>query len=219
MRAVFIGTTSLTLATARLLLKRGHEVVLIEQEKARIETLSEEIDCGFLHGDGSKPAILREADPAATNFLFCLTGNDQTNIIASLVGRSLGFDRVITRIEDPAFEHICIELGLKDTIIPTSTIARYLADMFRGMDLMELSGSIKGEARVFSFVIHPEDALTVAELNLPEETRPICAYRDDKFMLVDPETKLKENDEMVLITHSRHQAELYERWGNQTTSR
>ena len=93
MRVVFIGAGVLSVATARYLLKRGNEVVIIERDKSRIDELSQELDCGFLHGDGSKPALLREADPDHTHTLFCLTNSDQANIIASLVGRSLGFER------------------------------------------------------------------------------------------------------------------------------
>ena len=37
MRAVFIGAGSLALMTTQLLLKRNHEVVIIEQEKSQIE--------------------------------------------------------------------------------------------------------------------------------------------------------------------------------------
>ncbi|WP_240761489.1 NAD-binding protein [Nitrosococcus wardiae] len=84
MRAVFIGASSLAVMTARLLFKRGHEVIFVERRKERIDALAEELDCGFLHGDGSKPAILRQADPADTHILYCLTGNDQANILASL---------------------------------------------------------------------------------------------------------------------------------------
>ena len=73
--------------TARTLVKRGHEIVIIERDKGHIDALSEELDCGYIHGDGSKPAILREADPAQTDFLFCLTDNDQSNILASLAWR------------------------------------------------------------------------------------------------------------------------------------
>ena len=126
MRAVFIGAGELSCMTARQLLEKRYEVVVIEQDKERIDELGRDMDVGFIHGDGSKPAILREADPAATDFLFCLCGTDQYNIIASLVGRSLGYRRVITRIEDPSYEHICIELGLEDIIIPDFTIARHL---------------------------------------------------------------------------------------------
>jgi trk system potassium uptake protein TrkA len=130
MRAVFIGAGSLAVVTAKLIRERGEEVVIIEQDKERIDALSEEVDCGFLHGDGSKPAMLREADPEHTDVLFALTGNDQANILASLVGRSLGFKRVVTKIEDYEFEHICKELGLEDVIVPSRTVGRYLAERF-----------------------------------------------------------------------------------------
>lgn len=132
MRFVFIGAGAVTQHTAELLLKRDHEVVIIEADKERIEQLQEGLDCGFIHGDGGAPDILREADPGRTDVLFCLTGNDQTNIIASLVGRSLGFKRVVTQIKNPQYEHICMELGLKDTIVPARTIALFLADLSVG---------------------------------------------------------------------------------------
>lgn len=215
MRAVFVGAGSLAVMTAHLLLKRGHEVIMIERNKDRIDALSHEIDCGFLHGDGSKPAMLREADPGNTDILYCLTGNDQANIIASLVGRSLGFGRVITKIEDPEFEHICIELGLENTIIPARTTGRYLADMFEGKDPLELSTMIRDEARAFSFVARADDELTVAELSLPDMSRVVCIYREDKFIVPDDKTKLKAGDEVVVITHRKNLSELEQRWAPQ----
>lgn len=212
MRAVFIGASALSVMTARFLLARGHEVVVIEKDKEVIDALTTELDCGFLHADGSKPAVLREADPAHTDVLFCLTGSDQANIISSLVGRSLGFGRVVTKINDPEFEHICIELGLEDMIIPARTVGRHLAEMFEGFNPLEISAMIKAEARVFSFVAREEDARPVAELELPGETRVICIYRDEKFLLPEDDARLKTGDEVVLVTHVRNLPALAERW-------
>jgi trk system potassium uptake protein TrkA len=212
MRAVFIGASALSVMTARFLLSRGHEVVVIEKDKDVIDALSAELDCGFLHADGSKPAVLREADPEHTDVLFCLTGSDQANIISSLVGRSLGFGRVVTKINDPEFEHICIELGLEGTIIPARTVGRHLSEMFEGTNPLEISAMIKAEARVFSFVAREEDARPLAELELPDKTRVICIYRDEKFLLPEEDDRLKPGDEVVLITHSRHLPALAERW-------
>ncbi len=214
MRIVFVGASSLTVMTTRLLLERRHDVVIIERDKDRIDALTTELDCGFLHGDGSKPAILREAGPDDTNVLFCLTGNDQANIIASLVGRSLGFKRVVTKIEDPELQHICIELGLEDTIIPTRTIAYSLTDTARGMNLLELSGVLKDDARVFSFAAREEDAGAVSELPLPDSTRVMCLYRDNRFVPVEEKTTVKTGDEVVVITRNRYLSKLVDRWGN-----
>lgn len=212
MRAVFIGAGELTILTARLLLKNGYEVIIIEKDKPRIDELSGDLDVGFIHGDGSKPAILREADPVATDFLFSLSGNDQYNIIASLVGRSLGYKRVITRIEDPSFEHICIELGLEDVIVPDYTMARYLADLCAGQNPLEISALIKSDARVFSFIATEQDEGSIADLSLPTGSRVMFWYRNDKFILPEPDSVLRKDDEVVVIAHSDVLAELNARW-------
>ena len=212
MRAVFIGAGSLTVMAARLLLRRDHEVIIIEKDKDTIDELSSELDCGFIHGDGGKPAILREVSPKDTDVLFCLTSSDQANILASLVGRSLGFERVITKIEDPEYEHICIELGLENTIIPSRTIGRYLADMLEGQDPLQLSTMIRDEARTFSFVVRGEGGNTIEELELPGDSRVISIYRGEKLILPDTETKLKKDDEVVIITRRDNLEELHERW-------
>jgi len=219
MRAVFIGTSGITLMAARILLRRGHEVVIIERDRERIEALAGELDCGYIHGDGSKPALLREADPDGTDFLFCLTGNDQSNIIASLVGRSLGYRRVVTRVEDPEFEHICLELGLEDTIVPARTIGRYLADMFAGHDMLELSAMLKDEARVFAFVVSEEEAGRIDDLDLPKDSRVVCCYRDGKFILPEAGFDLRADDEVVVISHSRNLPALEARWGHRKPPR
>jgi trk system potassium uptake protein TrkA len=216
MRAVFIGASSITLMTVHVLLARGHEVVIVERDEARIKELADSLDCGFIHGDGSTPAILKETGPEHTDVLFCLTGNDQANIIAGLVGRSLGFKRVVPKIDNPEFGRICVELGLHDTIEPDRTAGRYLADMFQGRDPLEISAMIRDEARFFSFIASAAEEMTAAALDLPGEARVICIYRDDHFTVADEETVLHEGDEVIILTHSKNLTALQERWPGTT---
>ncbi|MFW6243879.1 MAG: potassium channel family protein [Desulfovibrionales bacterium] len=212
MRIAFIGAGEVTEATARLLIDKGHEVIIIEADKDRIDALSEDLDCSFLHGDGSKPVILKEVGPEQTDVLFCLTSVDQANLIAGLVGRSLGFNRIITSIEDQEFEGICRELGLENIIVPSRTISRYLADMARGQDILELSTVIKGEGRFFTFTMGPEDAGKVSELDIPEDARVVCFYREGDFHLVKDDPALRQNDEVVVLTTSDNIEFLRDRW-------
>jgi trk system potassium uptake protein TrkA len=212
MRIAFVGAGEVTVRTAELLIHRGHEVIIIENDQEKIDALSDTMDCSFLNGDGSKPDILREVGPEQTDVLFCLTDSDQANLISSLVGRSLGFKRVIPSIQDPEFEGICWELDLKDTILPSRTISRYLADMVEGQDILELSTVIKGEARFYTFLVDKEKGKRVVDLDLPNNARVVCYYRDDQFFLADDETKLRKGDEMVILTHSENIGDLRERW-------
>lgn len=212
MRTVFIGAGEVSIETAKALVKKGHDVIIVETDKAKIDELSDELDCSFLHGDGSRPDILREVNPDQTDLLFCLTDSDQDNLIASLVGRSLGFKRVVTSIREEQFETVCRELGLEDTIIPSRTISRYLQDMVAGSKHVELSTVLKHEARFFTFSAGEADAVAVKELKLPAEARVVCFYREDKFVHADEETKLRAGDEVVILTHSKNLGELEKRW-------
>lgn len=197
---------------ADLLLRRGWEVVLIESDPERAEAIAETLDVGVIRGDGTRPAVLEEADPSNAEVLLALTGNAQANLIASLVGRSVGYERVVTRIDDEEFEHVAIELGLSDTVIPARTIGRFLADLVEGHDTLEISGALKGDARVFLAVAREEDEGPLAELSLPEKARVSHLYRDGALLFPEPDLAIKKGDELVVVTHRRNLEELRERW-------
>lgn len=219
MRVVIVGAGSLGARTARLLARRGHEVVLIESDPAAAQAIGGTVDCGVICGDGTRPAVLAETDPADADALLALTGNAQTNLIASLVGRSVGFPRVITRIDDEEFEHVTLELGLVDTIIPARTIGRYLADVVEGHDVLELSGAVKGDARVFLFVAREEDEGTVAALRLPDGARVSHLFRDGALVLAEGDLHLRKGDEVVIVSHRKHLDDLRARWTPSGTGR
>jgi trk/ktr system potassium uptake protein len=134
MRVLFLGASSLAMKTARVLSEAGHDVVIIERNAERITEANEHFDCAFLHGDGTRPDMLKEADPARSDILYCITDHDQTNIITSLVGKNLGIKRVVTKIEDEDYLPICEELGLSDTIVPDRTVSKYLVGLAKTME-------------------------------------------------------------------------------------
>ena len=212
MRIVFSGASPTAIMTARQLIKKGHEVVLIELDKDKIDEISDDLDCSFLHGDAGKPAILSQVDPENCDFLFCLTDNDQANIITSLLGRSMGFHRIITSIQDEDLGPLCDELGLEDTIIPARTMSQHLDNIVEGFDNIELSTLLRGNARFFSFIASKEDEGHINELDLPKEARVVYYYRDDKFFIAEKDNHLREGDEIVILTDSEHLSELNERW-------
>lgn len=212
MRVVLIGASAVAVATAESLIARKHDVVIVEQRKERIDALKDTLDCGYILGDGTKPAILREVGPAESDLLLCVTGNDQSNILASLVGRSLGFPRIVTKIEDPEFEHICRELGLSDIIIPDQNTAQRLVDMATGRLPEDFAAFFKGEVRLFSFVLREDNAGTLADLALPERARAILVYRGEEVILPQADTPIRKGDEIVLVTDAGMLADLEARW-------
>ena len=212
MRIVFSGINPTTVKASEQLIKQGHEIILIELNKEKIDKLSDDLDCSFLHGDSGKPAILVQAAPEECDFLFCLTDSDQANIITSLLGRTMGFNKVITCIQDEDLLPLCDELNLDHAIVPDRTMSQYLENIVRGLDTVELSTLLRGNARFFSFVAGNEDKGSVADLELPEKSRVIYYYRDDDFFFADEDTTIRKDDEVVILTNSEHLTDLNDRW-------
>jgi trk system potassium uptake protein TrkA len=84
---------------------------------------------------------------------------------------------------------------------------------------LELSGAIKGDARVFLFAAREEDEGTVAELELPEGARVSHLYRDGELVFGDTDLRLRKGDEVVIVTHQEHLADLRSRWAPKAVGR
>lgn len=144
MRIVLIGIGHTSVEAARRFVDRGDEVIFVDPDQEAYERRAQDLDVAFIQGDGSRPGTLKQVDPRHVDVLFCLTDDDQDNILAALVGRSLGIERVVPKIDDPEFRPICLELGLEETINPDLTIARALVHLCQEdqpADLAKQSGT------------------------------------------------------------------------------
>ncbi|MEJ2057670.1 MAG: TrkA family potassium uptake protein [Desulfofustis sp.] len=211
MRIVFSGANHTAVKAAEGLIEQGHEIILIEIDREKIDDLSDELDCSFIHGDAGKPAILEEVAPEQCDFLFCLTDNDQANIITSLLGRSMGFSRIITCIKDEDLLSLCDELGLADIVIPNRTMSQYMTNIVEGLDSVEISTLLRGKTRFFSF-INKDRKVPISDLELPKNSKVLYYYRDDEYCFPDSDTTFIKDDEVVILTSSDHLEELSKKW-------
>jgi trk system potassium uptake protein TrkA len=213
MRIVFIGGSRQAVESAHSLLENGHEVVVVEGGEERLKALEEMgLDCGLVHGDGSRPAVLSELGPGNTDFLFCMTGSDQDNILAALAGKSLGFERVVAMIEDPDFSGLCAELGLEDVLIPTQETANAVADRVAGIESVDMAPLMKTGIRFFSFAARKNEEGTVADLELPDGARGLAVTRDGEAELARGGTRIREHDTVYLVCFQDQVKTLRERF-------
>jgi len=199
MRVVIIGASALALHTSEALIENGHQVLIIEKDKARIEELSDHLDCAFLHGDGSQPDLLREADPPHADVLMCLSNHDQTNIIAGLVARNLGYARVVTVIEQEDFQGLCEELGLTETFIPLRNISHQLVELTEQPTAAPaLDTLFKHDAALRGLTL-ATGGLTLDQMALPEGARVAGFYRDKALLFPDAGTRFEAGDELLIL--------------------
>ena len=71
---------------------------------------------------------------------------------------------------------------------------------------------VREDARVLDFVVDDDTAGPLSSLDLPEQTRIVCVYRDGEFLVPDGDTRLEDGDEVVVITHRDHLESLADRF-------
>ncbi|WP_191090202.1 potassium channel family protein [Histidinibacterium aquaticum] len=199
MRIVIVGASRFGVATAEQLTGTGHEVVLVDTDGDRLKELSETLDCGFIEGDGSLPTVQRDAFADHADALVLLTNEDDVNILAALVGKSVGFERVVPQIVRRELMSVCEELGLADLITPHATVARSIVRALEDHDDPSLDLRVHKDFDVLGYHVcarHVDQ--TVGELDLPSNTRIIAVTRGEDDLLVTEETKLKKGDRLIV---------------------
>lgn len=191
MRIVIVGGSKFGVATAEQMIEHGHEVVLIDKDRAKLERLSEQLDCGLIEGDGSSPSVLREAHRGDNDLLIALTNASDDNILTALVARSVGFSRVIPQIISPELLEVCAELELNDTITPHATVAKSLCRALEEDTEVTEDLNLSGALRLKRVEVPAAmDGKTLAELDLPKDTRAIA--------LIDGEDETLPRDDSML---------------------
>jgi trk system potassium uptake protein TrkA len=96
---IVVGAGEVGSFVAQLLSKEGHDVAVVDEDGEVLRTIAERLDVLTVEGSGTHPHILEEAGVRKAELLVAVTSNDEANLIACLIAKQAGVDRVIARIE------------------------------------------------------------------------------------------------------------------------
>lgn len=139
-RIIVAGGGRIGLRTARELADRGHDIVLIEKDAERAETLADEYIGVVLHGDATTPSILDQADLDRADAIAALTDEPGTNLAISLEAKRLAPDiRTLVRTStgtEKEYDEI-----VDATILPQELSANTAADILSGDEVRTIIGA------------------------------------------------------------------------------
>lgn len=92
LRVIVAGGGNIGLRTAELLDDRGHNVVLIERDPDRCETLIDEYVATVIEGDATLPDILRQANPEDADVVAGLTNDISANLALCMMAQQFNPD-------------------------------------------------------------------------------------------------------------------------------
>lgn len=207
MRVIILGASRFGTAIASQLMTSGNEVVLIDKDRARLEKLSETVDCGMVEGDGTMPSVLRDAHRDENDIFIAVTNASDDNILASVVARSVGFGRVIPQITDAEFMDVCEELELSEAINPHATVAESICASLEDDTEVETDIGLHSELAMKRVTV-PEAMAgqSLGALDLPDGCRAVALIRGDAETFAVSETTLQAQDHLLFAV-SRDQVD------------
>ena len=117
---------SLGLHVALNLIEDSQDVTIIEEDENRCKLLATKLDTTVICGSGTDRKTLENAEINEADVFVAATGNDKTNILASLMAKEYKPGKIIARVNEAQHESVFIESNMIDVIIPESIEAGYL---------------------------------------------------------------------------------------------
>ena len=144
-RVLIVGGGRVGYRLAKQLEDKSLSCKIIEKCATRCDFLAEGLErTVVLHGDGSDQSLLVEENIHDTDLVVTLTGDEETNILTSLLAKRLGAKKTITQINKLSYLSLMSTIGIEQVVSPRlSAINSILQHIRRGKVLSAIS--IKGE--------------------------------------------------------------------------
>lgn len=214
-----IGDTGLLLAE-ELSSRSEFELVLIDKDEEKCEALSQEIDALVIHGDGTKPAILEKAGAKEADVLIAATESDTLNMVIAILGKRFTIQKVIVKLNKLDLRTTCQEIGIDHVISPTLSATTEIINLLHGHNVLDFSLLIKEGIQLIEIMPGEMANKRVKEIEFPEKTLPIGILREGIAHIPQENTKLNENDTLLILAQDEERAEkIKEIFGELTRTR
>jgi trk system potassium uptake protein TrkA len=194
------------------LIKMGHEVTLIENERDRYALLEEQFEHVVRPGDATELFVLERAGIERADLVVAVTGDDEDNIIVSQVAKEkYGVPKVIARVNDPRNQQHFDMVGITLTVSATATILALIEHELPQHELVTLVDLKRENLEIVEFALSgssPAAGRFVRDLNLPSRSRLISVTRNGRAEIAIGDTQLEPGDLVMAILEPGAEDEL-----------
>ena len=205
MYIIVVGGGEVGYHLSKILLHEGHEVLILEQNAARCERLTEEFGAVVYRGDGCEASTLESVGTGRADMLVAVTDGDEDNLVACQVAKhKFNVPRAIARITNPRNEKIFSILGVDATVSSTNLILAHIEQELPSHPLIPILKLKSGTLEVVEVKIPTESAVVgkrIGDFRMPKGSAVLLVVGKEKgpFIPTD-DTVLEAEDDIVAIT-------------------
>ena len=213
MYIIVIGGGKVGFHLAKALLAEGHELLVIERDRERVDYISSELGSIGILGDGCEATTLMEAGTGRADMLIAVTGDDEDNLVSCQMAKhKFKVPRTVARCSNPKNQALFRRLGIDVTVsstdvimesiqqeVPTHTLTHLFSIRDKGVEVVEIK--IPADSKIVG--------KKVKDIALPPgSVLALVIRRDQRPLVVSPETVIQVGDQVIALTPDSSEEQL-----------
>ncbi len=193
MKVIIIGAGKVGFNLAEVLSADNHDVTVIEIDEERSEILRENLDIKVITGNGTSLKVLEEAEARGADLFLAVTQNDEFNILASIIAKTIDAKKTVARVRNPDYENnlsnkITREkfLGIDLIINQEKEVAKEISKLISVPELINVEYFASGKIQTIELRPSPEFAyfnVPLKDMPLPANSILIAILREHEFII------------------------------------
>ena len=183
----------------------GVHVRVIESDPVRAKALAAEAvgDVMVLEGDATDIDLLIEERIGESNVFVATSGDDERNMVACQLARSLGVERTVALVNKSSYRQIYDLLGIDLAISPRVLCANRILRFVRSKAIESIAVLGEGRAEVLDLQVRfrgKRKERTVDQLGLPKGSVLGAIVREDDVTIPHGDSVVRDGDHVIVFS-------------------
>lgn len=191
---------------SRALADAGHEVLIIEKDRTRVDYLAEDLGESVTFGDACEVRTMRETGMARADVVVAVTGDDEDNLVICQLSKSkFQVPRAISKVNNPENDAIFKALGIDTTVSSTRIIFNLIEQQIETDLVIPLAPLQRGNIELVEIDLGPDSPVLnrrIGSIGLPDNALVISIVRDDHAILPNIDVEFKEGDMVIALVNA-----------------
>ena len=198
-RIIIFGAGRTGSALVRILERGKNQITVVEEDKAICDELASETRAVVIHGDETDPELLDELKLREVDYVFAVTGNEETNFLSSVYAKQEGTGKVISRVSEAKHSLLLERLGV-ETVIAEYTLAKELANRVTTPTIYKMLNPLESNVEMVEKMVDKGmSGKRINKLNKEKAYTIISVFEEGGFVVAKPDKTLKEGTRVVIL--------------------
>lgn len=202
--ALILGGNDIGLSLARYLERNARmQVSVIEDDPVRAKMLAETLtETTVINGDFLDTAVLEEAGIDIVETVIAVSGDDENNILASLMAKKYGAEQTVSVIEKTLYSQMVSNLGVDVVIDPKDIMVSSILQHIRRGRIYSAYSVRSGLCEVLEADVFDSFAfagMPLRDVRLPAGSIIGAIVRDGETVRLRGDTVIEKGDRLVLF--------------------